>query len=303
MRARASRSRAARRARGRASRRGRCVRRASSASCRSSSSAPSASSAVYGSSSTSSSRLVQERAAEREPLRHAARVRRDALVRARPRGRSARAASRSARAARARGRAGRRGRGSRARSARGRRAARGRGSRARRGRRRPRARRRVGAARPRDEPEQRRLARAVRAGDEQEAAALEVEVEPPQHALLARSASRAPRARITASTSARTNSEEHDADHAVDREERGVEPAQVAGSDERVLVGEQRRDDGDAEPVETPDVEPEARRRRAARRSPTWQSRAPREDAAHAEARRPRVQPLARGRCSRSKSA
>ena len=52
----------------------------SSASCASSSSAPCASSAVYGSSSTSSAGLVQEHAAEREPLRHAARVRRDAIV-------------------------------------------------------------------------------------------------------------------------------------------------------------------------------------------------------------------------------
>ena len=33
--------------------------------------------------------------------------------------------------------------------------------------------------------------------------------------------------------------EEDDADHAVDREERRVETAQVAGTDERVLVREQ----------------------------------------------------------------
>ena len=44
--------------------------------------------------------VVQQRAAEREPLRHAARVRGDALGARRPRARSARAASRSARAAR-----------------------------------------------------------------------------------------------------------------------------------------------------------------------------------------------------------
>ena len=73
--------------------------------------------------------VVQERAAEREPLLHAPRVRRRRARAAPPRARSARGASRSARAAPARGTGGRRGRGSRARTARGRREARGRGTR------------------------------------------------------------------------------------------------------------------------------------------------------------------------------
>ena len=52
----------------------------SSASSRSSSAAPSSSSALNGSSRTSSSGLVQQRAAEREPLGHPAGERVDALV-------------------------------------------------------------------------------------------------------------------------------------------------------------------------------------------------------------------------------
>ena len=122
--------------------------------------------------------LVQERrgrarAAAACPRENAA----GALARAPPRARSARAASRSARAAPAPGRAGRRGRGSRAPSARGRRAARG-----------PRkpipprsastssvAARRHGE--PGAEPQQRRLPGAVRPGDDEEAAARELEVD------------------------------------------------------------------------------------------------------------------------------
>ena len=102
-----------------------------------------------------------------------------------PRGRSARAASRSARAARARGRAARRGRGSRAPSARGRRAARGRGSRSRRAPARPRACRRSGSPSPAQRRSSVVLPAPFGAGDDEEAAALELEVEPAQHALLA----------------------------------------------------------------------------------------------------------------------
>ena len=263
--------------------------------------------------------LVQQRPAEREPLEHPAREGVGALGCAPPRGRSARAASRSARAARARGRAGRRGRGSRARSARGRRAARGRGSRPARAARRPRARRAVGDEQAGDEPQQRRLAGAVRAGDEQEAAARRGRGRrrrarasrrtlgrgrgrgsSPQPASRTRpSDARASRR----SASASTNSEERDADHAVHREERRVEPAQVARPDERVLVGEQRGDGSDAEPVE---------RRRPAGRGPaatskptvaTCSAARPAEDAALAPARRPRVQPLARGRPRRRRAS
>ena len=52
----------------------------SSASWASSSSAPASSSAVYGSSRTSKPRIVEQDAAEREPLRHPARVRRDPVA-------------------------------------------------------------------------------------------------------------------------------------------------------------------------------------------------------------------------------
>ena len=70
--------------------------------------------------------------------------------------------------------------------------------------------------------------------------------------------------------------EEDDADDAVDGEERGVEAAQVAGPDERVLVREQRRDGDHAEPVEQPDVEARGRPAASNATVPTWKSRAPR---------------------------
>ena len=49
--------------------------------------------------------------------------------------------------------------------------------------------------------------------------------------------------------------EERDADDAVRGEERGVEPSQVARTDQPVLVEEERTDDEDARPVEGADVE------------------------------------------------
>src|SRR5581483_11657018 len=52
--------------------------------------------------------------------------------------------------------------------------------------------------------------------------------------------------------------EERDADHAVRREERGVQPREVARADQRVLVGEERGDDDQAEPVPDADGQPEA---------------------------------------------
>ena len=110
--------------------------------------APSSSRAVCGSSSTSSSGAWSSarQSASRcvIPRENVG----DALARAPPRGRTARAASRSARAAPGRGRGGRRARGSRARSARGRGAARARRSRRARGRAATSSVPRVGAARP-----------------------------------------------------------------------------------------------------------------------------------------------------------
>ena len=153
------------------------LRGASSSSVASSSAEPAASSALNGSSSTTSVGLVQQHAAEPEPLPHPARERRARAGRAPPRGRSARAASRSARPAPGRGRGGRRGGGSRAASARGRRAARGRDSRSSprsgssdlaRGRR----------VEPGEHAQERRLAGAVRAGDEQEPAGVDARRRP-----------------------------------------------------------------------------------------------------------------------------
>ena len=124
--------------------------------------------------------IVQQRAAEREPLHHPARVRGRRARRGRPRARTARAASRSARAAPARGRAGRRDRGSRARSGRGRGAARGRGSRARRGRRATSSSPPVGAASPATSRSSVVFPDPFAPRDDEEAAALELEVERPQ---------------------------------------------------------------------------------------------------------------------------
>ena len=100
----------------------------------------------------------------------------------------------------------------------------------------------------------------------------------------------------------RDEGEEDDADHAVHREEGGVESAQVARADERVLVAEQRRDRGDAEPVRRP------RRRRPSPASassattPTCSARAPANTPRSPKRVGPRVQPLGAGRRSRSKS-
>ena len=77
-------------------------------------------------------RVVQQHAAEREPLLHPARERRDALVAHLPEAEALEQHPDPLARGRARGRAGRRGAGSRAASARGRRAARARGSRPRR---------------------------------------------------------------------------------------------------------------------------------------------------------------------------
>src|SRR5439155_2578785 len=52
--------------------------------------------------------------------------------------------------------------------------------------------------------------------------------------------------------------EERDADHAVRGEERGVEASDVAGPNEHVLVEEERRNGGDADPIGKADVQPEA---------------------------------------------
>ena len=52
--------------------------------------------------------------------------------------------------------------------------------------------------------------------------------------------------------------EEDDADHAVDGEEGRIEPAEIAGTDERVLVDEEACDRHDAEPVEDVAAETDA---------------------------------------------
>ena len=154
---------------------------------------------------------------------------------------------------------------------------------------------------PGAEREQRRLARAVRAGDEEEVAA-----RPPRgRGRAGRASSRScgrGRARGSCEHVREDEREEGDADDAVHREERRVEPAHVARRDERVLVDEQAGDRDDAEPVEDADVEAEAGRceearpwrcgRRARRRTSPGRRTAPAASAARG-----------RGRCSRSKSA
>ena len=102
---------------------------------------------------------------------------------------------------------------------------------------------------PRHEAQQRRLPRAVRARDEHEAAAFDVEVDSGEDALLAVPL------RETACADhdehVRQHEEaEHDADHAVHREERRVQPPEIVRRNERMLEREQPRHDGNAEPVQ-----------------------------------------------------
>ena len=87
-------------------------------------------------------------------------------------------------------------------------------------------------------------------------------------------------------TSASTNTKKATRDDAVHREERRVEPAEVARPDERVLVEEQAADRGDAEPVEDADVQPDARSDEQCERRQVQRAGA-RERASLAEARRP----------------
>ena len=95
------------------------------------------------------------------------------------------------------------------------------------------------------------------------------------------------------SASASTNTKNDDADDAVHREERGVEAAQVARRDERVLDGEQDGDDA-ATPSQyhTPSDRPTPTSASNTTVRRVQQARAP-EDAADAEARRHRMEPLA----------
>ena len=102
-------------------------------------------------------------------------------------------------------------------------------------------------------------------------------------------------------TSASTNTKNATRDDAVHREERRVEPAQVARPDERVLVEEQAADRDDAEPVEDADVQPEPGGDEQRERRQVQRARAG-ERAALAEARRPRVQALRRGRRRRRRA-
>ena len=120
--------------------------------------------------------LVEEHAAEPQPLAHPTGEGRDPLVAHLPEPEALEQHPDPLGPLGDRGRAGRTGAGSRAGSARGRRAARGRGSRSRRGRA-ARARPPLGASRPGEHAEERRLARAVRPGDEQEPARVELDVD------------------------------------------------------------------------------------------------------------------------------
>src|SRR5207237_1150193 len=84
---------------------------------------------------------------------------------------------------------------------------------------------------------------------------------------------------------------EHDADHAVHREERRIQPAQIAGPHKRVLVGEENAHRRNAEPV--PPASPQTRSDRGEKRDRQRMEQArTRERAAHAEARRSRMQTL-----------
>ena len=233
MRARASPSRAARPAPDRGSTRERCARRAARSSCASSSSAPAASSARVRLVEHEQLRVVQQDATEREPLRHPARVRDDAVVAHLPepvaleqhpdplapfgdavelaveievleRTQLAvderlvrQVADRSARHVDGELPFGRH--------------------------------RETGA-----DPQQRRLPGAVRAGDDEEAAARKLELDPAQDALvavaLAEAAGRehAPRIGLQRRVEDHERGED-DADHAVHREEGRIEAPQVAG--------------------------------------------------------------------------
>src|SRR5439155_15680013 len=85
--------------------------------------------------------------------------------------------------------------------------------------------------------------------------------------------------------------EEDDADDAVHGEERSVQPPKIAWTNQRVLVGEQHRDRGNAEPVERAEMEPEANRGEQGNRGRVGKARPP-EETPLAESRRERVQPL-----------
>src|SRR4051794_2065246 len=84
---------------------------------------------------------------------------------------------------------------------------------------------------------------------------------------------------------------EDDADDAVHREERRVEPPQVAGPHEGVLVRQEERDGGDAEPVEDADRQPEPDREQAGDGRGMRETSAE-ERPAHAEPRDDRMQAL-----------
>src|SRR6188472_738895 len=82
---------------------------------------------------------------------------------------------------------------------------------------------------------------------------------------------------------------ERDGQNAVDREERGVEPVQVAGPHDQVLVEEEHSHDGDAEPVPGPDVESGAGGGEQRDRAGVHRAGAA-ERPVHAESRGPRVE-------------
>ena len=274
--------------RGRASRRGSVRLPRSSASSRSSSSAPSSSSALNGSSRISSSGSCRSDAAEREPLQHPARERRGALAPRLPEPEALeqhpdplaplRDAVEAAVELEVLERA----------SARGRRAARGRGSRSRARSGSTSSAPSVGASEPGAEPQQRRLPGAVRPGDDEEAAARELEVDAAQDALRPVALLEPARAWITRARPRARRAKNPTADDAVHREERGVEPAQIARAHERVLVREQQR---------------RPRRRRASRTTPTGRpSPAATSSTTVAEVQQPRAEeraPLAEARRDR----
>ena len=247
--------------------------------------------------------IVQQRAAEREPLHHPARVRGDALVADVPEPEALEqhpdplAPLRHAVEAPVEVEVLERGQLAVER------AARGRGSRAGRGRRPRRARR------PSAPPGPRRAGAASSCPDP---FAPVTTRKPPRSSSKSSGRRRAPPARSASRRAARAEiiserrrasdeAEEDDADHAVDREERRVEPAQVAGPDERVLVGEQRRDRRDAEPVRRRRRRARARRRRAARPRRGGAARAPRNTPRSPKRTAHECSPCSRS-CSTSKS-
>src|SRR6266545_6085307 len=76
--------------------------------------------------------------------------------------------------------------------------------------------------------------------------------------------------------------EEGDADHAVHREERSIEPTEVIWTNERMLVGKEQRDRGNSKPVQPAELEADAGPRQQGDGQDVEKPRSP-ESACHSE--------------------